>query len=238
MLFRLKMKPENNSGKWQWTDGTLSQRSGNQNTTMCSAQSIKKKKSFTDCTLLSNQFGLKYMSVGGGGVHRVTDSETFPVRIFKEEAPTPLPLFISPLSFHLSRALLGVWHFVFCCCVYSSFQNGLNLIREPAFYWVFYFPNLSVFVSSYVKMKKVLFVLFSRLAISWPPWVKVWGWDSDQFFTIFFSLLSRVVAFIYDVWVRGVISMFNETAQSFFAWDSLWVQTCLPLSFWCTSYDF
>ena len=46
-------------------------------------------------------------------VHRVTDLEKFPVRISKDEAPTLLPvvgpLFISPLSFHLSRALLGAW---------------------------------------------------------------------------------------------------------------------------------
>ena len=44
-------------------------------------------------------------------VHRVTDLERFPVQISKDEAPTPLPvvgpLFISPLSFHLSQALLG-----------------------------------------------------------------------------------------------------------------------------------
>ena len=41
-------------------------------------------------------------------VHRVTDLERFPVRISKNEAPTTLPvagpLFISLLSFHLSRA--------------------------------------------------------------------------------------------------------------------------------------
>ena len=105
-------------------------------------------------------------------VHRVTDLERFPVRISKDEAPTPLlvvgplfisplsfhlgPLFISPLSFHLSRAFLGAWRFGLFRCVYSSFHNRLDLIREPAFYWVFYFifPKLSVFVSSYVKMKK------------------------------------------------------------------------------------
>ena len=91
-------------------------------------------------------------------VHRVTDLERFPVRISKDEAPTPLPvvgpLFISPLLFHLSRALLGAWRFGIFRCVYSSFHNRLDLIREPAFYWVFYFPRLSVFVSSYVKMKK------------------------------------------------------------------------------------
>ena len=108
------------------------------------------KKCFTDRTLLSNQFGLKYMSVG------VTDLERFPVRISKDEAPTPLPvvgpLFISPLLLHLSRALLGAWRFGLFRCVYSSFHNRLDLIRESAFYWVFYFPNLSVFVSSYVKM--------------------------------------------------------------------------------------
>ena len=93
-------------------------------------------------------------------VHRITDLDRVPVRISKDEAPTPFPvvgpLFISPLSFHLSRALLGAWRFGLFRSVYSSFQNRLDLIREPAFYWVFYFisPNLSVFVSLYVNMKK------------------------------------------------------------------------------------
>ena len=76
-------------------------------------------------------------------VHRVTDLEIFPVRISKDEAPTPLPvvepLFISPLSFHLSRGLLGAWRFVLFRSVYSSFHNRLDHIREPAFYWVSYF---------------------------------------------------------------------------------------------------
>ena len=91
-------------------------------------------------------------------VCRITDLDNNPVWISKDEAPTPLsvvwPLFISPLSLHLSRALLGAWRFGLFRSVYSSFHNRLDLIREPAFYWVFYFPNLSVFVSSYVKMKK------------------------------------------------------------------------------------
>ena len=92
--------------------------------------------------------------------HRVTDLETIPVRISKDEVPTPMsvvgPLFISSLLFHLSRALLGAWRFSLFCSVYSSFHNRLDLIREPTFYWVFYFisPNLSLFVSSYVKKKK------------------------------------------------------------------------------------
>ena len=77
------------------------------------------------------------------GVHRVTDLEKIPVRIYNAEAPTPLlvvwSLFISPMSFHLSRALLGVWRFGLFRCVYSSFHNRLDLIREPTFYWVFYF---------------------------------------------------------------------------------------------------
>ena len=91
--------------------------------------------------------------------HRETDLETIPVRIAKDEAPMPLsvvgPLFISSLLFHLSRALLGAWRFSLFRSVYSSFHNRLDLIREPAFYWVFYFifPNISFFVSSYVKMK-------------------------------------------------------------------------------------
>ena len=85
--------------------------------------------------------------------HRVTDLEKIPVRISKVEALTPLsvvgPLFISSLLFHLSRALLGAWCFSLFHSVYFSFHN-----RESAFYWVFYFPNLSMFVSSYVKMNK------------------------------------------------------------------------------------
>ena len=77
--------------------------------------------------------------------HRVTDLEKFPVRISKDEAPMPLsvvgPLFISSLLFHLSRALLGAWRFSLFRSVYSSFHNRLDLIREAAFYLVFYFPQ-------------------------------------------------------------------------------------------------
>ena len=75
--------------------------------------------------------------------HRVTDLGKNPVRIAKDEAPTPLsvfgPLFISSLLFHLSRALLGAWRFSLFRSVYSSFQYRLDIIREPAFYWAFYF---------------------------------------------------------------------------------------------------
>ena len=75
--------------------------------------------------------------------HRVTDLEQIPVRISKDEAPTPLsvvgPLFISSLLFHLSRTLLGTDFFVFFFFFNSSFHNRLDLFREPAFYWVFYF---------------------------------------------------------------------------------------------------
>ena len=90
--------------------------------------------------------------------HRVTDLEKIPLRISKDEAPTSLsvagPLFISSLLFHLSRTLLAAWRFSLFRSVYSSFHNRLDFIREAAFFWVFYFPNLSFFVSSYVKVKK------------------------------------------------------------------------------------
>ena len=75
--------------------------------------------------------------------HRVTDLETIPIRISKDEDPTQLlavgHLFIFSLLFHLSRALLGAWRFSLFHSVYSSFHNRLDLIREPAIYWVFYF---------------------------------------------------------------------------------------------------
>ena len=75
--------------------------------------------------------------------HKVADLEKIPVQISKDEALTPLsvvgPLFISSLLFHLSRALVGAWRFNLFHSVYSSFHNRLDLIREAAFYWVFYF---------------------------------------------------------------------------------------------------
>ena len=62
--------------------------------------------------------------------HRVTDLEKNPVRISKDEAPTPLPvvgpLFISSLLIHLSRTLLGAWRFSLFRSVYSSFHNRLD----------------------------------------------------------------------------------------------------------------
>ena len=96
--------------------------------------------------------------------HRVTDLEKNPVRISKDEAPTPLsivgPLFISSLLFHLSRALLGAWRFSLFRSVYSSFHNRLDLIREPAFYWVFSFISQFILVCFIIcKNEKVLFVL-------------------------------------------------------------------------------
>ena len=66
--------------------------------------------------------------------HRVTDFEKIPVRISKDEAPTPLSA-VGPLF----RALLGAWLFSLFRSVYSSFHSRLDLIKEPAFYWVFSF---------------------------------------------------------------------------------------------------
>ena len=85
--------------------------------------------------------------------------EKIPIRISKDEAPTLLsvvgPLFISSLLFHLSRALLGAWRFsLFRSVLYLSQQarphQGACLLLGV----LFYFPNLSLFVSSYVKTKK------------------------------------------------------------------------------------
>ena len=110
---------------------------------MCSAQSISKKKKKMLHRSHTAEHSVWAQIHVCRGVHRVTNLEKFPVRISEDEALMPLPvvgpLFISPLSFHLSRALLGAWCFGLFCCVYSSFHNRLDLIRKPAFYWVFYF---------------------------------------------------------------------------------------------------
>ena len=92
--------------------------------------------------------------------HRVADLKTNPVLISKgkDEAQMPLsvvgPLFISTLLLHLSRAVLGAWRLSLFRSIYSSFHNRLALIQAPAFYCVFYFPNLSLFAYIYVKIKR------------------------------------------------------------------------------------
>ena len=159
--------------------------------------------------------------------HRVTDFEKIPVRISKDEAPMPVsvvgPLFISSLLFHLSRALLGAWRFSLFLSVQLSQQvrphQGACLLLGVLF-------SQFNHVLSYVKIKKFCLFQFNRLAISWPPWVRVVGLVTGSchslllFFLLACPFVSRGISFIYDVRVRGVVSMFNETAHSFFVWGS------------------
>ena len=48
----------------------------------------------------------------------------------------------------------------------------------------------------------------------------VTGSCHSLFFLLACPFISRVISFIYDVQVSGVVSMFNETAHSFFVWGS------------------
>ena len=137
--------------------------------------------------------------------HRVTDLEKIPVRISKDEAPTPLsvvgPLFISALLFHLSRALLGAWHFILFsfCLVQLSQQARLHQGACFLLGVLFNFPNLSLFVSSYVKMKKFCSFQFNRLAISWPPCVRFWSWASYRFLP--FTVFSLALPFCFSSYI-------------------------------------
>ena len=96
---------------------------------------------------------------------RVTNFEKFPVQISKDEAPVPLSLvgslFISSLLFHLSRALLGAWHFsLFRCLLWLSQQAGPHQGACLLLGVFFSFPNLSLFFSFIIcKNEKVLFAL-------------------------------------------------------------------------------
>ena len=130
-----KMKPEN---EWQMAmnqwDLAIKKWEPKHHDVLCSKHFEKNASQIASCWAFS--FG-SYTCPQGNRLGKIS------VRISKDEAPTPLPvvapLFISPLSFHLSRALLGAWRFGLFHCVYSSFHNRLDLIGEPAFYWVFYF---------------------------------------------------------------------------------------------------
>ena len=95
--------------------------------------------------------------------HRVTDLDKFAVRISKDEVPMLLSvvgtLFISSLLFHLSRGLLGAWHFSLFRSVYSSFHNRLDLITEPAFLLGVLFSQFILVCFIILKNQKVVFVL-------------------------------------------------------------------------------
>ena len=154
-----------------------------------------------------------------------------PVPNSKDEAPTPLSvvglLFISSLLFHLSRDLLRAWRFSLFRSVYLAFTTGQTSSGTLPFIGCFILFSQFILVCFIIckKNKKFFSSQFNRLAISWPPLVRVWGWASYRFlpFTVFslglpFCFSSYIV--IYDVRVRGVVSILNETSHSFFVWGS------------------
>ena len=65
------------------------------------------------------------------------------------------------------------------------------------------------------------------VAAEWPVGL-VTGSCHSLFFLLACPFISRVIAFIYDARVRGVVSMFNETAHSFFVWGSSLASVSLP----------
>ena len=128
--FRFRKEKKNEARKRQWQvamnrwDLATKKWEPKHHDVLCSKHFEKKKKCFTDCTLLSIQFGLKYMS-------------TLQPIWKKFQFESPRMKLRRPLSFHLSRALLGAWRFGLFRCVYSSFHNRLDLIREPACFIIF-----------------------------------------------------------------------------------------------------
>ena len=87
--------------------------------------------------------------------HRETDLQTIPVRISKDEAPTQLSVvgafvyFLLVISSFSNRVRCVAFRSFSCCLLWLSQQGAYLLLGV-----LFYFPNLSVFVSSYVKMRK------------------------------------------------------------------------------------
>ena len=93
--------------------------------------------------------------------HRVTDLEEIPVRISKDEAPTPLSV-VGPFLFYFLLVIPSFSSLVRCVAFQSFLFCLLQLSQQARPHQgaclllgvLFYFPNLSLFVSSYVKMKK------------------------------------------------------------------------------------
>ena len=161
---------------------------------------------------------------------RVTDLEKNPVRISKDEAPTLLsvagPLFISSLLFHLSIVyfllVISSFNCLFPPCYFFflepcqvrgvsvffvmftlAFTTGQTSSGNLPFLLgvLFYFPNLSSFVSSYVKMKIFCSFQFNRLAIQWPSLVRVWGWASYRFLPFTVVVFSLHLPFCFSRYI-------------------------------------
>ena len=100
--------------------------------------------------------------------HRVTDLEKIPVRISKDEAPTPLSvvglLFISSLIFHLSRALLGAWRFsLFVLFTLAFTTSSWTSPGSLPFIGCFILFSQFILVCFIIfKNEKVLFVLVQQ----------------------------------------------------------------------------
>ena len=173
--------------------------------------------------------------------HRVTYLEKNPVRISKDEAPTPLsvvgPLFISSLLFHLSRALLGAWRFSFFVLFSLAFTKGWTSSGSLAFIGCFILFSQFIVVCI-CKNENVWFVLVQQTS----DFVASLGLGLGQLpvlviHCLFFSLrlpfcFSRSIVHLRCT-SKGVVSMFNEIAHSFFVWGSSSASVSLPCCCHC-----
>ena len=162
--------------------------------------------------------------------HRVTDLEKIPVRISKDEAPTPLSV-VGPLlfpscyfSFLEPCQVRGVS--VFFVLFTLAFTTGQTSPASLPFIRCFIlFSQFIRFVCFIIrKNEKVLFVLVQQTSDFVTSLGQGLGLSLLPVLAIHCSFswlaLLFLISFIYDVRVRGVVSMFNETSHSFFVCGS------------------
>ena len=152
--------------------------------------------------------------------HRVTDLEKMPVRISKDEAPTPSsvvgPLFISSLLFLEPCQVRGVS--VFFVLFTLAFTTGKTSSGSLPFIGCFILLAQFILVCFITcKNEKVLFVLVQQTSDFVASLGQGLGLGQLPVLAIhrFFSWLP----FCFSSYIVHV-SMFNETSHSFFVWGS------------------
>ena len=117
------------------------------------------------------------------------------------------------------KLLFSSWAFVYFPLVIASFSSLVRCVAFRSFVVVFtlafttgqtssgslpfigcfIFPVQPCLFHHNVTIKKVSSFQFNRLAISWPPWVRVWVWASCRFlpFIVFFSWLALLFLELY-----------------------------------------
>ena len=146
---------------------------------------------------------------------------------------------IQPLS-RCSLTLLASSFFSDSVCLLLLFCFLSLLFHHTSFFFIFGLLANSISLPDWAAILNFSFRLhlftsrcFDKAGIvfldgGWVSQGLVIGSCHSLFFLLACPFVSRVISFIYDVRVTGVVWTFNETSHFFSVWGSSWASVALP----------